>query len=483
MSEEVKVMDGQTSFDGVIGDNTKSKTDVMDVEKALSDAIENERLQDEEDKKSVKESNGIRYHESHTDRRTVRSILKRYADHEIAIPACQRLYVWNQKQRDGLMDSVRKGLPCGSITLCTLEDGDGTLYLIDGLQRLTSLLLMSNDKDLSDEDKTKVSNYQLGMEIVYNMTLDEMSEYFIKKNSGIAVSAATKNNASLPKRIQEIGMKLSRHEFFQNIADKANVTFSKNEHNKVIAWNTLLACAGIEVDSIKSADITKRLTEYEADIINHVDDATKLIERLSVIYSSVADDKFIKRSMNANFVSILVYVIHDHPEFTNEQIVNCISTIFAKGKAIAEYSTTTGGTGACKDNCKRRYNAILNVLMGKEQKIYKNEETPKAEKSKAKAQDVESSKADTSVKPTEPSELLPEIDEAAFHTFCKQHTGKILNTRSSDYPVEFNDMNDEERRMLYRFCDVEPDKNRYEGVIMKAFRRVEKIKDNEKESA
>ena len=242
-------MEGQTVLKDVKED--KTKTDVVDIEKALADAAENERLQDEEDKKKITENNGIRYHESHTDRRTVRSLLKRYADHEIVIPNCQRLYVWKQKQREGLMDSIRKGLPCGSITLCTLEDGDNTLYLIDGLQRLTSLLLMSNDKSLTDEDKAKVGSYQLGMELVYNMTMEEMAEYFVKKNSGIAVSAATKSNASLPDRIQEIGTKLSRNKFFQNIADKANATFSKNEHNKVIAWNALLASAGVAIDSIK----------------------------------------------------------------------------------------------------------------------------------------------------------------------------------------------------------------------------------------
>lgn len=418
------------------------KANVVDVEKALADAAENERLQDEEDKKKITDDNGIRYHESHTDRRTVRSILKRYADHEIAIPNCQRLYVWNQKQRDGLLDSVKKGLPCGSITLCTLENGNDTLYLIDGLQRLTSLLLMSNDKGLTDDERSKVGNYQLGMEIVYNMTLDEMAEYFVKKNSGVAVSAATKSNATLPKNIQETGTKLARHEFFKQIAEKANATFSKNEHNKVIAWNTLLACAGLKVDSIKSADITKRLTDYESDVLGHVDEAEQIILRLSDAYSEITEEQYIKRSMNANFVSVLVYVLHDHPEITKEQIIHCISTIFEKGKAISEYSNTTGGYSATADNCKKRYDVICKII-------------------------------------ERPVDCVVPDDDKAYHTFCKDHNGRVVNTRSGDYPVDFSDMLEDERKLLYTFWEVEKNTNKSEGVIIKAFNRVAKEMDKE----
>lgn len=429
MSEELQVNENQ------------EKTDI-DVSKALADAIENDRLKDEEEQE-VKDCNGIRYHESHTDRRTVHSILKRFAEHNIVIPDCQRLYIWRQKNRDSLMDSVRKGLLCGSITLCTLEGGDDTQYLIDGLQRITSLLILTNDESLSEEDKTKVNNYQVSMEIVYNMTLEEMADYFVKKNSGIAVSAATKNNASLPSNIRAIGMKLSRNEFFQNIAEKANTTFSKNEHNKVIAWNALLACAGVEVDSIKSADITKRLVAYESDVMNHTEEAEILIERLSKIYALLTDDKFIKRSMNANFVSILVYVMHNNPDISNEQIAHCIETIFAKGKAIPQYSATTGGYGACKENCKKRYSIIVDLLNN--------------------------------------SESDEQTDDEAFKTFCKKNNNRVFNTNDEEHPVCFADMTDKEQELVYKFRQVNPNVNQYEGVLIKAFLRISKA--DEKESA
>jgi hypothetical protein len=467
--EKTVIMEGQESFSGVKKDNTK--TDIQDVEKALADAVENERMQDEEDKNSVKDINGIRYHESHIDRRTVRSILKKYADHEIVIPATQRFYVWKQKQRDGLLDSIKKGLPCGSITLCTLENGDGTTYLIDGLQRITSLLIMSNDKSLTDDERSKVNNYQVAMEIVYNMTLEEMSDYFVKKNSGIAVSAATKSNASLPKNIQEVGLKLSRNKFFLDIKEKANSTFSKNEHNKIIAWNTLLACAGVKVDSLKSSDITERLKTYESDVMANADSAVTMIDRLANIYNSITDDKYIKRSMNANFISILVYVLYDYKNITNEQVVTGIETIFAKGKAISEYSITTGANSASKEKSISRYNVLVKLL--------NNPTKVEAHKEKA-SKTKESNFVTFESKPSEPSVA---VNDEAYHKFCQSYTGKILNTHSNDYPIEFNDMNNDERRMLYTFCEVKPNDNQRDGVIMKAFNRVEKIKPDKKEFA
>lgn len=69
------------------------------VEEMLSQAAENVILQDEEEQKESMVKIGKRWHESHTDRRTVRSFLKKYQEHKIILPLCQRLYVWNEKAR------------------------------------------------------------------------------------------------------------------------------------------------------------------------------------------------------------------------------------------------------------------------------------------------------------------------------------------------------------------------------------------------
>ena len=52
------------------------------------------------------------------------------------IPMYQRGVVWSQSQKDILIDTIKKGLPFGSLLLYyNNDDGRGTYQIIDGLQR------------------------------------------------------------------------------------------------------------------------------------------------------------------------------------------------------------------------------------------------------------------------------------------------------------------------------------------------------------
>jgi uncharacterized protein with ParB-like and HNH nuclease domain len=343
-------------------ENYEQNTEQQTVEDLLSQAAENAILQDEEEQKENMVKIGKRWHESHTDRRTVRSFLKKYQEKKIILPLCQRLYVWNEKARTELLDSVERGLLCGSIELATREGNDEIQYLCDGLQRMTSLLLLSNDPSLTEEQRKKVLDYQLTSECVYDLNDDEMALWFLRLNSGITVASATKERAKLPEAVRNEVIKLSGSEFFRNIADKANATFSKNSHSDIITYNALLAAAGIEMGDNKAKALCSRLTEHEADITANTEKAEQLIERVEQIYNSLADDQ-IKRSMNANFVSVLVYVIQNN-NFTNEQYNDMINHIFENSRAVKEYSETTRNGAGDADKLKKRYDVIVNILKG-----------------------------------------------------------------------------------------------------------------------
>lgn len=55
----------------------------------------------------------------------------------IKVPQYQRGQVWKPKQKEGLMDSIKKGYPFGSILLYKKADND--YELIDGLQRISTI--------------------------------------------------------------------------------------------------------------------------------------------------------------------------------------------------------------------------------------------------------------------------------------------------------------------------------------------------------
>jgi hypothetical protein len=430
------------------------------VEDLLMDAADNAAMQSDEEKEEQKIKLGVRWHESHTDRRSIRSILKMYKNGNIKLPLCQRVYVWKDKDRKDLLLTIKKGYGCGTLSLGTHEgDSDNISYLIDGQQRLVSMMILSNDKTLSSEEQKTVLDYQMSMLTVYQLSWNEMAEYFVFSNSGIAVGQATKKTAALPAQLRNLGIEFAGNEFFREIAKKANSTFSKNEQYKTITWNILLACAGVPIGSNRSKDLYPRIKEYEADIIKNKEEANKVINKLKAIYNDL-DDTLIRRSMNANFVSVLVYIMVDYKDITVNQYKDLIKYIFANRQAIKEYSATTHGASACEVNVKKRYEVLINLL-----------NNPVKTSNIDSTQNIkEENKSDSTF-----TEINKDIDDKAFKEFCKKHSKNVLNTKSKDCPVDFNDMTKDEKQMYYKFSEIEKNVNKVEGVIMKAFNRIEKI--------
>lgn len=72
-----------------------------------------------------------------TEKYKAKDLVKKIQDKEIRVPPYQRGQVWNQKQEEKLIDSIKRGFPFGTILL--YQKGDKTYQLIDGLQRSTTI--------------------------------------------------------------------------------------------------------------------------------------------------------------------------------------------------------------------------------------------------------------------------------------------------------------------------------------------------------
>lgn len=68
---------------------------------------------------------------------------------KINLPKFQRNIVWSTAQRKELFDTIKKGLPFGSLLVYEMQIGEATRYeIIDGLQRLSSIRdIVKNRKD------------------------------------------------------------------------------------------------------------------------------------------------------------------------------------------------------------------------------------------------------------------------------------------------------------------------------------------------
>ena len=110
-------------------------------------------------------------------------------------PEYQRGYVWNEADREELMDSVFKSIDIGKIVLIDKEhagDTDDWYEILDGKQRLLTLVAYFEDRfpykglyysDLCREDKRKFDNTSVSVAIVRNASKELIYRLFIMLNT------------------------------------------------------------------------------------------------------------------------------------------------------------------------------------------------------------------------------------------------------------------------------------------------------------
>ena len=90
---------------------------------------------------------------------------------KITIPPYQRGIVWDDKKKDKLIDTIKKGFPFGSILLYE-DQSTGTFQLIDGLQRSSTVFEFVNNPakyfDIDDIDENAITKIYRLVEIDNN---------------------------------------------------------------------------------------------------------------------------------------------------------------------------------------------------------------------------------------------------------------------------------------------------------------------------
>jgi uncharacterized protein with ParB-like and HNH nuclease domain len=83
---------------------------------------------------------------------TLREVVDQIAEKDIDLaPDFQRDFVWKQRQRTRLVESVLLGIPLPAFYFN--QDRDGTYQVVDGVQRLTTIrLFMTDDHTLDQSD-------------------------------------------------------------------------------------------------------------------------------------------------------------------------------------------------------------------------------------------------------------------------------------------------------------------------------------------
>ena len=410
---------------------------------------------------------------------TIKTLINRYKKGSIQIPKCQRLYVWKESDVDLLADSILHNFPMGVIIIGECEKAK---YLLDGLQRITSIVkLLSSDK-LSKEDKKEITDYRVVVETIHGMTMDDMNAFIQRCNMGVKMSAATKHRAGLPSSLFNAVVDLAGKPVFREV--KTNRTFTTAAHNELIAMHSLLAAAGIPAGKNTAAELCKRLKACEPEIMLKVDEANRLVDFLSDVFFEMPDfleamgqdeetakvraEHLSVKALNVNFAAALFRLMEKNPDVTVGEVQYIVSQIFAGKNAAKDYAATTSRNSADEKSLINRVKVLEQYLAQARKHFAENAEhdammqEPQTEQEPQVKQGAEqifdSSEApEPSVDEPEmesstsdlPDEIVLVDDIEGYQKFCAEHSGKSLVHSSGEPAIKFSDFTEEDKYDLF----------------------------------
>lgn len=305
---------------------------------------------------ALEEPEEVQEFKSSCQKLSVKTYLERYRSGKIAVPSCQRAAgVWKKEQEDRLIDTIISKLPVPAITLGEVE---GQAYVVDGLQRTTTLEHLLNRKDVDEETKKKIQSYQLNIVTVHDMDWESFEKYFYNCNNGTPLASAVKECAALPSTLTgAINTVTNNPYFYEGEFCRTAIT---NDHKRIMAMSFLLAATGLN-SAIKAKELSKALLTAENLVIDNVEKAAQNMNKVIEAFKLLKTD-YVKRAFNANYVCVWGYLLVQYPEITINEIAEVTMHIFAKAKAISKYSTYTGSGAANWKPLKGRIEVVADVL-------------------------------------------------------------------------------------------------------------------------
>lgn len=465
--------------EGTMTENTNMTTieEETTVDEAFAEAVSliPEELIEVEDGKQFERS---------SETVTIKTLINRYKKGTIQIPKCQRLYVWKESDVDLLADSILHNFPMGIIII---GECDKAKYLLDGLQRITSIVkLLSSDK-LSKEDKKEITDYRVVVETIHGMTMDDMNAFIQRCNMGVKMSAATKHRAGLPSSLFNAVVDLAGKPVFREV--KTNRTFTTAAHNELIAMHSLLAAAaGIPAGKNTAAELCKRLKACEPEIMLKVDEANRLVDFLSDVFFEMPDfleamgqdeetakvraEHLSVKALNVNFAAALFRLMEKNPDVTVGEVQYIVSQIFAGKNAAKDYAATTSRNSADEKSLINRVkvleqylaqarkhfaeNAEHDAMMQEPQTAQEPQAEPELEQeaeqifdsSEAPEPSVDEPETESSTSDL-PDEIVLVDDIEGYQKFCAEHEGDSLIHSSGEPEIKFSDFTEEDKYDLF----------------------------------
>lgn len=286
---------------------------------------------------------------------------------------------WNRKQRTDLIDSLLRHYPINP-TYAIVEE-DGTLSVIDGVQRLStirdyienvfalskdmdSVIINNEEKNLSglkfeklDEDtKSEILNAELQIYRMTQCTETDIREMFRRQNAGKPLNSKLLRIVKESDEFSDAIYSLANHPFMNKLMSPAQ---RKNGTDRdTIVQTFMLVATNQENDftSFRAKDIDMFVSQYADQYINRADILKEAMNKF--------DESFDEIKIPVTSIPQILYsgyrIIKDKKSFT--KLVDKVADFCVNYDSNDEYKQfVQNGTGS-KENVRGRFDYWRSIV-------------------------------------------------------------------------------------------------------------------------
>lgn len=286
---------------------------------------------------------------------------------------------WNRKQKSDLIDSLLRHYPINP-TYAIVEE-DGTLSVIDGVQRLStirdyienifalskdmnSVIINGEEKNLSglkfdklDEDvKSEILNAELQIYRMTQCTEADIREMFRRQNAGKPLNSKLLRVVKESDEFSDVVYSLANHPFMNKLMSLAQ---RKNGTDKdTIVQTFMLVATNQENDftSFRAKDIDMFVSQYADQYINRADILKEAMNKF--------DESFDEIKIPVTSIPQILYsgyrIIKDKKSFT--KLVDKVADFCVNYDSNSEYKQfVQNGTGS-KENVRGRFDYWRSIV-------------------------------------------------------------------------------------------------------------------------
>lgn len=229
----------------------------------------------------------------------------------------QRGLTWKPRDKQYFMDTIRRNWQTSKIFLWKTKPDE--YACVDGQQRLRTVFsFFSNEfgfsekvsgdfsgkkrEDLDAKQLKKINDYRFDVVFISNASINDVADFFIRLQMGVALNAAEKLNAILGD-VRDFVCEVSQHSFFKETISVRDYRFS---HRYLAAQIVLLGKEGAH--NLKYSDLKEM---YESSLAEELQEVVK--KELDYLKKTFPNKTTYIRN-RATVISLYYFV---HTEFEN----------------------------------------------------------------------------------------------------------------------------------------------------------------------